>query len=113
MYCEYGERLVLREVRGAGFCSRFDKLVFFLSTGDLTGTAASVLVLFKRRHNYTLGLSCSGFPFHFLAHSTHDCLASPSASHKHHTVLYQVKLQKSSFTGRLFPHLYCHCICVF
>lgn len=46
---------MLREVRGTRFLgSRFDKLVFFLSTGGLTETAAPIPVVFKCRHNYTL-----------------------------------------------------------
>lgn len=107
-----GKRLVLREVRGTWFRSRFDKLVIF----------SPLVVSQKQPLQYwwclNVGTStlCRGSSYYgflyfiFLVHSTHDCLASPSASHCAVSGgIIEIFLPWKIF----FPHLYCHCICVF
>lgn len=95
-----GKRLVLREVRGTLFRSRFDKLVIFsplvvsqkqpLQYWWCLNVGTSTLCRDRAIMDFSISF------FWFILHTT----AWPVLLH--HTVLYQVELQKSSFPGRFF-----------
>lgn len=112
VYREYGEKASAQRGERDFVHSRFDKLVIF----------SPLVVSQKQPLQYwwclNVGTStlCRGSSYYgflyfiFLVHSTHDCLASPSASHCAVSGgIIEIFLHWKIF----FPHLYCHCICVF